>query len=475
MKNKQSVFEGFFSSLTTNIVEGIEPSEIKEEKSAELPPRLYIIANGFVKKWNSEEVNRQLLENDCEPLYARSFYEAGLIYAFDHGMNYAQWKEFYEKYRNLLQEEKCNEDSCFSGGKITLKQLERYVYSESDEELQTELLTRWLEKEIKEKSSEEEYQDFVKENIQKFSAVRERARYYFCKYIYLYIQDKCQKYYESCEKTEHMLRAYESLQGLNECRNWEKDALGELTFLKPLTKLKRDADKVKNKMSLEEKKEYLENTALTPGGIFDQFNNFYYEYISTEWLDVLFEFYGEVDEWPTEMKIRIARSLKLCKKNSTEEEVKEALIKLEQMEAEQRQKEEENGSREKELKKKIYQRGRSGEDFFREFITGSRDINRETLLSFLLFVKMQTSLDEDNKITKNRLSRILKNCGFAQLRPNKEFDKFVLDFLSSKDPMGLLVEEVDRYARKGQDFYLYKVYKESYCHQKELLTYICGN
>lgn len=475
MKDKSGVFEGFLSSLTANFVDGIAPSEMKEEKSAELPKRLYIIANGFVKKWNSEEVNKQLRENDCEPLYARSFYEAGLIYAFDHEMSYEAWKAFYKEYRKLLQEEKCNEDSFFSGGKITLKQLESYVYSESDVELQTELLTRRLEKEIKEKNSEEEYLDFVKENIQRFSAVRERARYYFCKYIYLYIQDKCRKYYESCEKTEYMMQTYGNLQASNDCRNLERDTLGELTFLKPLTRLKRDADKVKNKMSLEEKKEYLQNTALTPGGIFDQFNNFYYEYISTEWMNILFEFYGTVDEWSTEMKIRIARSLKLCKKNSSEQEVKEALEKLEQLEAEQRKKEEENGVREKALRKKMYQRGRSGEDFFREFITGSRDINRETLLSFLLFVKMETSLDEDNKITKNRLSRILLNCGFSQLRPNREFDKFVLDFLSAEDPMGLLVDEVDRCAQKGQDFYLYKVYKDSYCHQKELLTYICEN
>ena len=45
----------------------------------------------------------------------------------------------------------------------------------------------------------------------------------------------------------------------------EKFALEELAFLKPLTKLKKDADKQKNNMTLEEKKEYLENTALTPG------------------------------------------------------------------------------------------------------------------------------------------------------------------------------------------------------------------
>ena len=56
----------------------------------------------------------------------------------------------------------------------------------------------------------------------------------------------------------------------------EKFALEDLTFLKPLTKLKKEADKVKAGMTVEEKKEYLENASLTPGGIFDEFNYFYF-------------------------------------------------------------------------------------------------------------------------------------------------------------------------------------------------------
>ena len=52
--------------------------------------------------------------------------------------------------------------------------------------------------------------------------------------------------------------------------------------------LKRDAQKSKGRMSLEEKKELLENTALTPGGIFDEFNYFYFGYVSVDWLELVF-------------------------------------------------------------------------------------------------------------------------------------------------------------------------------------------
>ena len=210
----------------------------------------------------------------------------------------------------------------------------------------------------------------------------------------------------------------------------EKFALEELAFLKPLTKLKKDADKQKNNMSLEEKKEYLENTALTLG---------------------------------------------LCSQNPSSEEWKTASQKLFQMEEEQRKKEEAKdfvGGRNEGERKKAYQRGRSGEDFFREFITGGRDINRATLISFLLFVKVRVPLDDENKITMNRLNRILMNCGFSVLKPDQEFDRFVIRFLRSTEPLDVLEEEVEKQVIQGKNFYLYKVYRDSYCHQKELLDYL---
>ncbi len=47
-----------------------------------------------------------------------------------------------------------------------------------------------------------------------------------------------------------------------------------------------------------------------------------------------------------------------------------------------------------------------------------------------------------------------------------------MHFLKAKDPMEVLEEEVEKQVLKGQDFYLYKVYRDAYCHQTELLEYL---
>jgi len=48
----------------------------------------------------------------------------------------------------------------------------------------------------------------------------------------------------------------------------------------------------------------------------------------------------------------------------------------------------------------------------------------------------------------------------------------VLHFLRSSDPMEVLEEEVEKQVVQGKNFYLYRVYKEAYCHEKELLEYL---
>lgn len=90
----------------------------------------------------------------------------------------------------------------------------------------------------------------------------------------------------------------------------------------------------------------------------------------------------------------------------------------------------------------------------------------------MLFVKMKITLDDDNKITLMRMNRILENCGFGQLNPGVGFDRFVIEFLRSKDPFAVLEEQVDRQVTRGQNFYLYKVYRDAYCHQEELAEYL---
>ena len=62
------------------------------KKISAIPLRYRLIALGFVQKLSLEDVNNKLLSNGCEGLYARSLWEATLIYAFSNGLSYASWK-----------------------------------------------------------------------------------------------------------------------------------------------------------------------------------------------------------------------------------------------------------------------------------------------------------------------------------------------------------------------------------------------
>lgn len=441
-----------------------------------LPKRLEFLAEGFSKGWDCAQMNQKLLENGCETLYARSFFEASLIYAFDHHVQYGQWKLLFDECRKLYEKRSVDGDF-LSGGKVTLWQLEAYLAKESEDggRLQTAHYTRLLESGLREAVSDSDFIAFMENNLEHLSSVREKARFYFCKYLYLYIKEKCENYYKSCLISEQLLERYGGHLPEGIRKTQELFALEELTFLKPLTRLKKEAEKASPGMTPEEKKEYLENAALTPGGIFDEFNYFYFGYISTDWVEILFELYGDFESWPRQTKLKVARSLGLCHFGSGSQEEQLALGKLRLMADDERKREEALDSvhaRDEESRKKAFSRGRSGEDYFRDFIVGRRDINRSTLISFLLFVKSCVSLDEDNCITRPRLNQILQDCGFWQLRPDQSFDRFVMDFLRSRNPMDIIETEVERQVTRGNDFYLYKVYRDAYCHQKELLKYL---
>lgn len=63
--------------------------------------------------------------------------------------------------------------------------------------------------------------------------------------------------------------------------------------------------------------------------------------MSVDWLELVFELYGPVEDWPENLKIRIAHSLGYCTRNPGENEKKEALKKLRGKEEEEARKEEE--------------------------------------------------------------------------------------------------------------------------------------
>ena len=447
---------------------------IEDGFETNLPKRLDIIALGFAEKYDSATVDLVLEENGCEKLYARSFPEATLIYAYDNGLSYEEWKEIYDVCQKLM--ESLSAGGLLSGGKISLKTLREYVFEESSgDSFLTGKMTQNLLAGLKRINKPTDLISFVNENKEKFSDVRERARYYFCKYLLLYIEKKCDEYKSACEKTDMLMYSC-SVNGIDMISNPELDALDELAFLKPLTELKREAVKTKNRMSSEEKMKKIENSNITPGGVFDEFNYFYFGYVSAEKIELLFELYGDLEDWPIKTAKEVAHALGLCSASPEAEELEAALEKLSEMADQERNRQElldcEYGKDAAESK--LYQRGRSGEDFFRDIISGKRDINRALLITFLIFASRSAELGRDMRINRMRLNEILLNCGFSQLRPDNDFDSFCMRLAGNREALEIIEDEMAKLVSHGKDFYLYKVYKDSYCHNDELLKYMVG-
>lgn len=458
--------------------------------------RMEIIRKGFAEHLTSRSVNKLLLENYCEALYARNIYEAALIYCFDHGNTYAEWREMVTQCDQVY-----HPDPDKSGTVILLSKLRDYVEKESTQEgngLNTAFITRKMQSELEETASEESFMDFLLKNIENFSAVREKARYYFSKYTLLYIDEKIENYLSACEKVD-ILRSRKAGMLSEEEKYPEKAAVEELSFLKPLKPLQRSADTAKfdtkNYLPMEEKKKLLGEMSLTSGGIFDAMNQYYFGYISMDWLELCLEMYPEIEGWPTETKRKIAQALGLLKPDTTEEEEKQILDSLEDRILEKEEELELQRDRAY-ARKKEPATTPAGEDSaspitasekqaenllnsetqekkatlaFRDFLLGRKDINRRTLLLYLLFIQARTSLSEENKITVPRLNKILLNCGFSQLQPNREFDRFVMGFLKAEDPIGYFQLFVEDRLKNQKESVLYGIYENSYSHQKELV------
>ena len=155
-----------------------------------IPRRYRLIAMGFVKQYNLEQVNALLLERGCEKLYARSSPEAEFIYAFSNGLSYERWKEMHS-HLSESGDIGAPPPGILNGKNLCMATLRDYILLSSDQsgELNTLHLTHALEKHIASLPPDEaHFVAFLRKNISQFSEVREKARYYFCKYLYAYLQ-----------------------------------------------------------------------------------------------------------------------------------------------------------------------------------------------------------------------------------------------------------------------------------------------
>ncbi len=416
-----------------------------------VPIRYRIIALGFVRGYSLDELNAKLQEAGCARLYARSLWEAGLIYAFSNHLSYEEWLKLQD-ICSLFRDQVDSENTFFKGSTISMPELARYIQEGSEDEdgaMETKHLTRLVEQKIINIiRGEAAFSDFLYANVEAFSPVREKTRYYFCKYLYYMLLSRIGQYTGALKEGIAV-----------------EDAFSELVVFKGISQLKR------KKHTAEEAKAFLLQADLSCGEIFDAFNYFYFEYVSLDWMQVLLEYYGNPSALPDSAKHTLADYLRRYDPKTYQSDDDAALI------AQLEEKLEEDEEAMDEIYSlsgsgRGYQRNRSGENTLRKYIKGTLDIDRTTLLCFLLFFASEADLTPENEITVARLNEILFECGFPTLREEDDFDFFVLQYLASDDPVGYLMEEVTSYALSEENFYLYRVYQSSssYSEDFEKLT-----
>lgn len=412
-----------------------------------VPPRYRIIALGFVKRSSLQELNEMLKRQGCAGLYSRSLWEASLIYAFVNGLSYEEWKEL----QNIcidLRNARTVEDPFFQNSRITLKDLEHYIGQNSDVSDQmamTQHLTTVMDRELRSLTPDKGmFYEYLMNNIESLSPVREKTRYYFCKYLSYYLQSCMDRY----------------LSGKQAPGAAESD-IDDLAIFKGITALKR------KKMSDEEVRALLREAGISFGAVFDAFNYYYFDYVSLDWMEVLLEYYGNIASIPDRDKGWLAASLRRYEPKKYADLTDEDVLTSKQRELEARE-EELDRIYSLEGTNKGYQRNRAGENTLRKYIKGTLDIDRITLVCFLIFFGAKSDLPREYQINRTRLNNVLNDCGFAELRGDDAFDDFVIRYLESDDPTDLLMNEVTEYALDEENFFLYKLYLGSRSAQQDI-------
>ena len=415
---------------------------LSESAIRRVPLRYRIIALGFVKGFTLDELNGKLAQNGCPKLYSRNFWEATLIFAFLHGCSYDQWRELQAQCVDLYG--RMGDSEWFSGSKLTYAELQRYVQQNSDGQgdlLATRMHTQYLERALAETDGGlEGLRAFLTANLGSFSAVRERTRYYFCKYLYYYLNRRIENYFDACRRG----RGVEA-------------ALSELSALKVVSRLRRN-----QRMPEADKRALILDSALSCGELFDAFNYFYFGYVSADWAQILMECYERVEDIPPRQKRSLADALRkghadwkglddgaVIARGIAESEANEdAAYAL-------------DGNR-------GYGKNRAGEHALHKYIQGALDIDRTVLICFLLFFASDAQMPDAHRLTPSRLNEILNRCGYAALDIERDFDWFAAEFLESRHPLDFLDEVIVDYARRQENSFLYRIYGGAVQYSDEL-------
>ena len=429
----------------------------RQKEIAAIPLRYRLIALGFVKKLSPEEVNRRLLENGCSRLYARSYWEASVIFALKKGMSYARWKGLLAQCGSL-REDIASSSHAFLDKTITLSAVRRYVDDNSlrDADFNATMhVTKAIEKELaastagnegEQVAGQKEFQDYLLSNLASFSTVREKARYYFCKYLLYDLDNKKKECIELLgAKTASVYKKAEGLPS-------DSVLLQDLHVFKVLSRLRR------KRHTREEISGILENSVLSLGTIYALYDRFYFSYPFHDWVQIL----ADIGTDPLTLPPDISKALSdAARRDTIRRKVQKpaelsdtGLLKWLKEELKSQEDEWEKG-------KTSYQSGREGENFLRKVLRGTLDLDRTTLLSFLLYFGHAASseIPSPHRINRGRLNAILEESGFPVLDPDLPFDSFVCDFLESPDPGSFLIEQAEKMALSGKNFYFHRTWR----------------
>ncbi len=451
-RDQHAIFERIISNMqgVATIEDLVNPRGVlSKEGILYIPLRYRIIALGFEKHYTLQKLNAMLEENRCPRLYLRNFWEATLIYAFLKGYSYAEWKRLQAQCADIYDSV---EKTDWFSKKITYDELERYVLQNSKtagDALYTKTHTALLEEKMMSLSdSLEEFRAFLLDNVQSFSTARERARYYFCKYLYFYLNAQIERYFAAVRRGRGV-----------------KAALSALMPLKVVTVLRKHKT-----WSEEKKREYIQSSTLSSGVIFDEFNYFFYGYVSLDWVEVLMECYPDVKDIPAKLKRRIAT---IFRKNRPD------FAKLSDDEVIHRRTEEAEQSMDQDCAKggnPSYNKNRSGEHAVYKYIQGTLDIDRTALICFLLFFAAKSgTLPSRHRLTPDRLQEIVRNCGYSPLDIENDFDWFALEFLEAERPASFLTELMSEYAHHSENSFLYHLYNNSINYADEIARIMAPN
>lgn len=426
----QALFEE--SALAESAVDLLHADRVELKK---IPPRIRIMLEGLRVGRSASQVNTILLSAGLVRLYPRSFPEATMIYALDHRLSVQKWLQLYEQCEALRHSAAAYE--CFPHGNLSLDQLHRFLETNSEiqsDSLVTKSITRQVAQSLSALTNEAALMDYLQQNLHLFSEVREKTRYYFCKYLYYFLVSRAEDYLNSLRSGIGINYAAKQIRSL--FRGW--------TYL----------DRHKS-MCWDDIMKALFAAPISLSGIFNEFNYFYYDYVTQPWTDLLLEVYeDDISSVPIFLKEKYLRAIKRKPRKSLDAEFSAAIEMREQELDEAEGKE------------------RCGETALRKYLRGQMDMDRTTFLCFLLFFSSTSQLPPAQFLDEQRLNVILDRCGFPCLENGDDFDGFIREFLLCPDQEAaweLVNSEIMRYVKSGENSFLYRSYRQSknYYHQMQ--------